>query len=72
MEESREDMTLGEKLHDLRKRAPLTQKELAQRARVGIATIKNIEQGRADPRPSTIRALAAALGVEPSVLTSTD
>jgi transcriptional regulator with XRE-family HTH domain len=56
---------LKEKLKDERRRAALTQGELAERASVGINTIVRIETGEiSEPRVSTLRKLANALGVE--------
>jgi transcriptional regulator with XRE-family HTH domain len=53
-----------EALRRLRKRKGLTQQELAKHAGVSQYTITEIETGRRDPRPSTLRKLADALGVE--------
>ena len=56
---------LKEKLKEERRRAALTQGELAERAGVGINTIVRIETGEiSEPRISTLRKLANALGVE--------
>ena len=56
---------LREKLRTERRRAALTQAELAERSKVGIATIARIEGGEIEePRVSTLRKLAKALGVE--------
>ena len=56
---------LKEKLNEERRRAALTQGELAERAGVGINTIVRIETGEiSEPRVSTLRKLANALGVE--------
>jgi|GraSoiStandDraft_50_1057286.scaffolds.fasta_scaffold1302647_2 DNA-binding XRE family transcriptional regulator len=55
-------------LRDLRLEAALTQLELAQRAGVSKTTIVNIEAGRIEPHPPTVRKLAKALDVEPRVL----
>lgn len=54
-------------LHPLtawRKAAGLTQAELAERAGLRKATVSDIEGGKIDPRLSSLRALAAALGVD--------
>ncbi len=60
---------LGEKVRDLRRRAALTQGELADRSGVGITTIVRIERRQIEePRVSTLRKLAKALDVEPSKL----
>ena len=56
---------LKEKLKEERRRVALTQGELAERAGVGINTIVRIETGEiSEPRVSTLRKLANALGVE--------
>lgn len=47
----------------------LTQAELAERAGVHEVTISRLESGAAAARFSTIRKLAASLGVEPAALT---
>jgi transcriptional regulator with XRE-family HTH domain len=57
---------LRENLREARRRAALTQGELADKAGVGITTIVRIETGEiTEPRVSTLRKLAEALGVEP-------
>ena len=66
-----EVLYIGEKLRDTRKRKLLTQEQLAKRAGVGIATIIRIERNQVEPRGSTIRKLAAALGVDPYELVKT-
>lgn len=48
----------------LRKLKGLTQVELAELAGVSAYTITEIETGHREPRPSTLRKLAGALGVE--------
>jgi transcriptional regulator with XRE-family HTH domain len=60
---------LKEKLREERRRAALTQGELAEKAGVGINTIVRIETGGiTEPRVSTLRKLAEALGVHPREL----
>ncbi len=54
-------------LHPLtawRKAAGLTQAALAQRASIRTSTVCNIENGKIDPRLSTMKALAGVLGVD--------
>ena len=63
-----EVLHIGDTVRDLRKRALLTQEELAERSGVGIATIIRIERNQVEPRGSTVRKLAEALGVEPAEL----
>lgn len=45
----------------------LTQRELGKLAGINWMTVHNIEHGQ-DARPSTVRKLAAALGVQPTDL----
>lgn len=53
-----------EALKDIRLRHGLSQVDLSKRSGVAQNTISDIETGRRDPRPSTLRKLAKALGVE--------
>lgn len=55
------------RLRAIRERKALTQNELADMAGVSRQTVVKIEGGL-EPRPPTIRKLAAALGVEPQDL----
>lgn len=57
---------LQERLREARRKAALTQTELADKSGVGITTITRIEKGHiTEPRVSTLRKLAEALSVEP-------
>jgi transcriptional regulator with XRE-family HTH domain len=56
------------RLKELREARFLTQRELAEKAGVALATITRVELGQVVPNFSTIRKLAAALGVEPQEL----
>ena len=56
------------RLREVRESKLLTQVELAKLARLSEATIVRIEAAQHEPRISTIRKLAAALGVEPGEL----
>ena len=58
-----------QKLKNLREDRVLSQRELARMANLAYGTIWRIENGYPETRPSTIRKLAAALGVEPRELT---
>ena len=49
---------------ELRRRKGWSQRDLANRAGVGQDTISNMELRRHEPRPSTLRKIAGALGVE--------
>lgn len=55
-------------LRRLREAAPMTQGELAQAAGVGRITVARLEAGKGEARPSTIRALAKALGTTAAAL----
>ncbi|HYW88634.1 MAG TPA: helix-turn-helix transcriptional regulator [Chloroflexota bacterium] len=55
-------------LRELRQAKVLSQRELAQRAKVSQKTIVDIETGKIRPHPATLRKLAAALGVEAEAL----
>lgn len=56
------------RLKEWRKRRVMTQQELAEKAGVSKATIVKAEAGAIHPHPSTLRKLAAALGVEAAEL----
>lgn len=56
------------KLKELRQRRVLTLRELEEKSGVSYNTIWRLENGHTDARPSTIRKLASALGVEPEEL----
>ena len=58
----------AEALRRLREGFPLTVRELAERSEVSHNTITMIENRHRTANPSTVRKLAAALGVEPSEL----
>ncbi len=56
------------KLKELRRIRVLTLRELEEESGVSYNTIWRLENGHRQARPSTIRRLAAALGVEPAEL----
>lgn len=62
----------GPRLRELRLRQALTQRELARKARLEETTIVYLEAGTRQPRPTTVRKLARALGVKPPQLTTTE
>ena len=65
--------SLGENLRTARRRKAWAQDELAERAGVGVTTIVRIERGQIkDPHVSTLRKLAAALGISPEQLLEED
>ncbi len=63
-----EVLYIGDRLRDLRKRALMSQRELATRSGVGVTTIVRIERNQVEPHGATIRKLAAALEVDPAEL----
>jgi transcriptional regulator with XRE-family HTH domain len=64
----RED--LGKVIRRLRRAAGMRQQDLAVAAGLGLSLITQLEQGRTkDPRLTTLRALAGALGVDMNQLT---
>jgi transcriptional regulator with XRE-family HTH domain len=63
--------TLGN-LKELREERGLSQRDLAHMSGVAQPTVGQLERGERKARPSTLRKLAIALGVEPSTLLSTD
>ena len=54
---------LAMRLRQLRKVKELTQEDLARKAGVTLGYIARLETGRHDPKLSTLRKLAKALGV---------
>ncbi|MDP8953309.1 MAG: helix-turn-helix domain-containing protein [Actinomycetota bacterium] len=62
--------TRGERLREARRRAMLSQEELARESGVGVATIIRIErdQLRREPHFSTLRKLAKPLDIEAAEL----
>jgi transcriptional regulator with XRE-family HTH domain len=67
-----EVLYIGDRLRDLRKRALLTQKELADKSGVGVTTIIRIERNQVEPHGRTIRRLAEALDVAPEEFVKTE
>lgn len=63
----------AKQLKSFRENAGLSQKQLADKAKLNKTLITRYENGHAMPRPETIEALASALDVVPSMLsTSSD
>ena len=56
------------RLRDFRRRAVMSQEQLAEKSGVARDTISKLESGRRGAYPSTIRKLAAGLEVEPRML----
>lgn len=57
-------MTTGELIRQARMSAGLTQKELGNRSGIAEPTIGRYELGKLNPKPATLKKIAAALGVE--------
>ena len=56
---------VGDKVKRLRDKRALTQEELAAKAGLTVAALSRIERNNAEPRPTTRRKLADALGGDP-------
>ena len=56
-------MTAGEKIKAARKRAGMTQQELADKLNVSFVNISQFENNKRNPKLETIRKIAAAIGV---------
>jgi transcriptional regulator with XRE-family HTH domain len=63
-------MTFAEDLRRLRVERFLSQRELARQAGLHAITLVRLEAGATAPSSRSVRALAAALGVEPRDLTA--
>lgn len=62
------DTGVGQRVARARKLANLTQRQLADRAHVGLGTIRHVEQGRIPASPSFVTSVARALQVVPAHL----
>ncbi len=60
--------TTGDKVRALRKERGWLQQDLAERARVSMQTVSNLETGRHVPELATLSKIAKALGVPLSEL----
>lgn len=65
-------MTVGENIRRIRISKGLTQKELADILGVSEANIRAYEKGRRNPKPSSLKKFADALGVNPEVLSNSE
>jgi DNA-binding XRE family transcriptional regulator len=66
------EMTFAENLRRARVERFLSQRELARQAGLHAITLVRLEAGATAPSSRSVRALAAALGVEPRDLTAPD
>jgi DNA-binding XRE family transcriptional regulator len=63
-----DDVAPGVRLMRARSRAKMTQAGLSKVSGVAVNTIINFENGRTNPRPKTLMALAEAVGIPWEVL----
>lgn len=56
-------MELSELMKERRRILSLTQQDLAEMAQVGLATVKDIERGHANPSLSTVKKILEVLGM---------
>ena len=61
-------MSIGTRLLQLRNRKGLSQRQLSQRCGLASSYLSRIENRRLEPRPRTLRRIAAALGIPISEL----
>ena len=62
-------MTVGEKIQVVRKEKGLSQKDLAEKTGLSIATIQGYEHGKYNPKVENVRKIALALRVPSYILT---
>ena len=62
----------GERLRQLRRERALSQRDLARVTGIAHDSISQLETGKRNAQPRTIRKLAEALGVEPKELMKED
>ena len=65
-------MTTGERIRNARKRAGMTQKELADRLGVQFQNVSSLERDERSPKFETLKKIAAALDVSVGELLGTD
>jgi uncharacterized Tic20 family protein/DNA-binding XRE family transcriptional regulator len=58
------EVNIGERIRDHRTRKGLTQKELAEEAKIDVRTLQRIEQSQVMPRTYTLKAISGILGAE--------
>ncbi len=57
-------MDLAKIIKERRDKLGISQESLAQMAEIGIATLKDIERGKGNPRISTVEKIMEVLGME--------
>jgi len=55
---------LGKRITEIRKEQNLTQEDLVEKCNVNVRTLQRIESGEVTPRPSTLRIITEALGID--------
>jgi len=58
----------GEKLRKLRKKTGLSQQELAEKSKLDITTVNELENGNRQPMLKTVNKIAKALNIKASDL----
>ena len=62
------EKTFRQNLHDARKKAGLTQKELAEKSGISLSSIKRYEKGEREPTWTIIETLSTTLNIDESLL----
>ena len=57
-------MSLAEVIKGRRKTLSISQKDLAEMAGIGLATVKDIERGKGNPSMGTVSRIMEVLGME--------
>ena len=57
-------MQINEKIKELRKRAGLTQQELAKKSNLGISSIQRYESGERSPNVEALEKIAMGLNID--------
>jgi transcriptional regulator with XRE-family HTH domain len=61
--------TVGQRIEETRRRRLMTQADLAEKANISLITVTRLENNASpNPRMSTVKAIAAALDVDPAWL----
>jgi transcriptional regulator with XRE-family HTH domain len=61
------DSSLADRIRSAREARGLSMNDLARRAKVSPATIHNLESGKRQPHPSTLRKILTALDKTPKL-----
>jgi XRE family transcriptional regulator, fatty acid utilization regulator len=66
--ETVDTLRIGRRMRALRRGQLMTQAELAERAGMHVDQVSRVERDTVEPRFSTVKKIAAALGVDPREL----